>query len=129
MSSTGAVLTYGVQVSKRSLTLSQMHIILGTSATPIRYLDNSRDMSDELFNSNVAENLSLAEAIVRRILPTPTYISALYTLEEESENMLTALGNSQKPESEKKQLALEIQTSTTGLGEDIWYTRNTKKTS
>lgn len=82
--------------------------ILGTSATPIRYLDNSRDMSDELFNSNVAENLSLAEAIVRRILPSPIYISALYTLDEEAENLLTALGNSQKPESEKKQLALEI---------------------
>ncbi|WP_409304713.1 Helicase associated domain protein [Peribacillus sp. SCS-155] len=57
--------------------------ILGTSATPIRYLDENRDMSDELFNKNEAVSLSLAEAIVSKILPMPKYISALYTLEKE----------------------------------------------
>lgn len=57
--------------------------VLGTSATPIRYLDDNKDMSDELFDGNVAVNLSLAEALVRRILPMPIYISALYTLEDE----------------------------------------------
>jgi superfamily II DNA or RNA helicase len=98
---------WGAGVQKILETFPDAHI-LGTSATPIRYLDNSRDMSDELFNSNVAENLPLAEAIVRRILPSPTYISALYTLDEETESILTALDNSQKPESEKKQLALEV---------------------
>jgi hypothetical protein len=33
--------------------------VFGTTATPIRYLDDSRDMSDELFGGVVAEDLSL----------------------------------------------------------------------
>ena len=41
--------------------------VLGTTATPIRYLDGERDMSDELFDEE-AVNLSLAEAIQRNIL-------------------------------------------------------------
>ena len=52
----------------------------GTSATPIRYLDNRRDMAKELFEGNIAENLSLAQAITRNILPMPKYVCALYTL-------------------------------------------------
>ena len=39
--------------------------ILGLSATAIRYLDNQRDMSDELFSGNVASEMTLGEAIVR----------------------------------------------------------------
>jgi superfamily II DNA or RNA helicase len=77
--------------------------ILGTSATPVRYLDNSRDMCDELFRNNVAGNISLAEAIVRGILPSPTYISALCTLAEESENLLNSLKSCRKKETEIKE--------------------------
>jgi superfamily II DNA or RNA helicase len=36
--------------------------VLGLSATPIRYLDNQRDMSDELFDGNVASEMTLGEA-------------------------------------------------------------------
>ena len=68
---------------KRLLSCYNEAYILGTSATPIRYLDHNRDMSDELFEGNVAVNLSLSEALVRRILPMPIYISALYTLDDE----------------------------------------------
>jgi superfamily II DNA or RNA helicase len=82
--------------------------VLGTTATPIRYLDNSRDMREELFNGIVAENLSLPEAIVRRILPPPSYISALYTLDEEIEELTDILHKSKKSDDEKKQIATEI---------------------
>jgi len=58
---------------KRLLSCYNGAYILGTSATPIRYLDHNRDMSDELFEGNVAVNVSLSEALVRRILPMPTY--------------------------------------------------------
>jgi superfamily II DNA or RNA helicase len=75
--------------------------VLGTSATPIRYLDNERDMAEELFDSVVAVDLSLAEAIVRRILPAPTYISALYTLNEELETLLADVDASRRSEEEK----------------------------
>lgn len=37
--------------------------ILGLSATPIRYFDNLRDMSDEIFEGNVASEMTLEEAI------------------------------------------------------------------
>ena len=40
--------------------------ILGLSATNIRYLDNQRDMADELFDGNVASEMTIAEAIATR---------------------------------------------------------------
>ena len=59
--------------------------ILGLSATAIRYLDNQRDMSDELFDQNIASNISLGEAIVRGILPAPKYILTVYSYNQELE--------------------------------------------
>lgn len=48
--------------------------VLGLSATAIRYLDNQRDMADELFDGNVASEITLGEAIVRGILAAPKYV-------------------------------------------------------
>ena len=42
---------------------------LGLSATNIRYLDNQRNMAEELFEGNIASEMTLGEAIVREILP------------------------------------------------------------
>lgn len=53
--------------------------LLGLSATSVRYLDNRRDMSDELFEGNVASEMTLGEAIVKGILPSPVYVTALYS--------------------------------------------------
>ncbi len=77
--------------------------VLGTSATPVRYLDGNRDMGDELFDGNIAVNLSLADAIVKRILPAPIYIAALYTLAEELNDLLSVLKDSNKSEQEKQE--------------------------
>ena len=57
--------------------------VLGVSATPIRYLDDNRDMSEEIFNKDIASEITLAEAMLKGILPTPTYISALYSFGED----------------------------------------------
>ncbi len=84
--------------------------IFGSSATPIRYMDNSRDMSQELFKGNVAENLSLAQAIIKRILPMPKYVSALYTLDIETEILKEKINNSQHTETIKNKLLQEIDT-------------------
>jgi superfamily II DNA or RNA helicase len=84
----------------------------GTSATPIRYMDNARDMSVELFNSNVAENLSLAQAIVRNILPMPKYVCALYTVTEEMDKLKTKIFNSRSKADTKKRMLLELETKT-----------------
>ena len=51
--------------------------LLGLTATNIRYLDNNRDMAEELFDSRVASNMTLGEAVVRGILPTPKYVTTV----------------------------------------------------
>lgn len=51
---------------------------LGLTATNIRYLDNNRDMAEELFDSRVANNMPLGEAVVRDILPAPKYVTTVY---------------------------------------------------
>ena len=52
--------------------------LLGLTATNVRYLDNNRDMAEELFDGRVASDMTLGEAIVRGILPTPKYITTVY---------------------------------------------------
>ena len=81
---------------------------LGTSATPIRYLDNERDMGDELFGNNLAANLSLSEAIAKKILPAPTIVTALYTLEEEHGNLQELLQKSNLSQERKNVIQAEI---------------------
>ena len=51
---------------------------LGLTATNIRYLDNNRDMAEELFDSRVASDMTLGEAVVRGILPAPKYVTTVY---------------------------------------------------
>lgn len=53
--------------------------ILGLSATNVRYLDNQRDMADELFDDNIASYMTLGEAIVRGILNAPKYVLSVYS--------------------------------------------------
>ena len=51
---------------------------LGLTATNIRYLDNNRDMAEELFDSRVASNMTLGKAVVMGILPAPKYVTTVY---------------------------------------------------
>ncbi len=57
--------------------------IVGLSATNIRYLDNQRDMAWELFDGNIASELTLGEAIARGILPMPKYVLSIYSYQKE----------------------------------------------
>lgn len=59
--------------------------MLGLSATNIRYLDDQRDMADELFDGNIASELSLGEAIVRGILNPPKYVLSVFSYQKELE--------------------------------------------
>ena len=59
--------------------------ILGLSATNIRYLDNQRDMADELFDGNIASQMSLGEAIVRGILNPPKYVLSVFSYQKDLE--------------------------------------------
>ncbi|MCM1059363.1 MAG: Helicase associated domain protein [Eubacterium sp.] len=59
--------------------------MLGMSATNVRYLDNQRDMAEELFDGNIASEMTLGEAIVRGILKAPLYISTVFSYQKELE--------------------------------------------
>lgn len=59
--------------------------ILGLSATAIRYLDNQRDMVAELFDGNIASELTLGEAIVKGILNPPKYVLSVFSCQKDLE--------------------------------------------
>lgn len=57
--------------------------VIGTTATNVRYLDNCRDMAIEIFDNNLACKTNLIDAINDGVLPNPTYVTSLYSLDEE----------------------------------------------
>ena len=57
--------------------------LLGLTATNIRYLDNNRDMAEELFDGRIASEMTLGEAIVRGILPAPKYVTTVFRYQNE----------------------------------------------
>lgn len=81
---------------------------LGLSATPIRYLDGKRNMCEELFDGCVANEISLADAILNRILPLPRYIAGLYTYENEINELTRKIHNSSNTADEKKELLEKV---------------------
>ena len=52
--------------------------LLGLTATNIRYLDNNRDMAEELFDGHIASDMNIGEAVVRGILPASKYVTTVY---------------------------------------------------
>ena len=59
--------------------------VIGLTATRKRYLDKERDMTEELFDGNVASELSLSEAMLENLLPTPFYYNSKIACREELE--------------------------------------------
>lgn len=90
----------------RNLLAHYPHVpILGLSATNIRYLDNQRDMAVELFNGNIASEMTLGEAIVRGILHAPKYVLSIFPykkqLEKYEQRVKTAKNRAVRDEGEK----------------------------
>lgn len=74
--------------------------IFGTTATHFRYLEG-RDMAAELFESKIANNLELSDAIAKKILPPPVYVAAIYNLETVTNNFINKINATELIESEK----------------------------
>ena len=81
---------------------------IGFSATPIRFLDGKRNMAEELFNGCIANEISLADAILNRILPLPRYIAGLYTYDNEVNAITRKIENSRNTDEEKAKLLEEV---------------------
>lgn len=69
--------TWG-QAVKTMLSIYPDKKVLGVTATPIRFLDNCRDMTKELFDSEPIVELSLLDAIEKDILKKPKYVLSYY---------------------------------------------------
>ena len=67
--------------------------LLGLTATNIRYLDNNRDMAEELFDSRVASDMTLGEAVVRGILSAPKYVTTVYQYQKDLARYQTRVDN------------------------------------
>lgn len=74
--------------------------VLGATATPLR--SDSKDMAHLLFDNNIANSFSIHEAILKKILPMPKYISAIYDLSNEIELIKYKIKYCANNESEKK---------------------------
>lgn len=81
---------------------------IGFSATPIRFLDNKRNMAEELFDGCIANEIGLADAILNRILPLPRYIAGLYTYENAVNAINRKICQSYNGEKEKEKLLEEV---------------------
>ena len=80
--------------------------IFGTTATPIRYLDKGRDMSDEIFNHNVSSYITIGEAWSRSILPIPTFVTGLFNFHNIVVDAEERINNSKKLTLEEKRKRL-----------------------
>ena len=81
--------------------------VLGLSATPIRYLDNLRNMAEEVFEGNIASEISLPEALVDGLFEIPIYHQGLYSVREEEEKrraMIESLSDEEAKEALRKEL-------------------------
>lgn len=56
------------------LDMNKDAIVIGLSSTDIRYLDNHRNMAEELFDNNIASYMTLSETIEYNEHPAPMYV-------------------------------------------------------
>lgn len=80
--------------------------LLGTSATPIRYLDGERNMADELFDNRIASEMTIAEAWNRNILPTPTYVTGIFKFDRLIQETTDRINRSKNLSDEAKRIRI-----------------------
>lgn len=83
--------------------------IIGSSATPKRYDQEDEDMVDVLFSGNRVGRFDLETSITCRILNFPTYVSTLYSVIEDRENIIKQLNESKIKESKKKEIIEKLE--------------------
>ena len=79
--------------------------ILGTTATPIRHLEQ-RDMADEFFRGDVASTMSIADAWVRHILRVPRYIIGVISMDDTLSDYETRINKTKRVSQQQKNEAV-----------------------
>ena len=82
--------------------------VLGLSATPIRYLDKCRNVVNELFDGNLACDMSLSQAILDGILPMARYVCGVYSFQKNAESLNKKIEKNCNSDEEKKELLKEL---------------------
>lgn len=80
--------------------------VLGTTATPIRFLDDNRDMADELFGGNIASYMTLKDAWDRDILATPRFVTGLFEFDKVTADIEERISKSQRIDAKEKKVRL-----------------------
>ena len=83
--------------TQKLLALCPQAKLLGLTATNVRYLDNNRDMAEELFDGHVASEMSLGEAIARGILPAPKYVTTVFRYQQDLARYQNRVDNLRSP--------------------------------
>lgn len=78
--------------------------VFGATATSIRWLDNQRNMSDEIFFGNVANIITFEDAIRKEILQKPKYVIGVGDIKDELKDFENKLNNLDENNSEKNTL-------------------------
>lgn len=82
--------------------------VIGATATEIRYLDNARDMVEEIFDGIAVRGVDLATAIDKGILPTFKYITS-YLGTEDDYNAMREKCNMVHNEKKRKELSARLE--------------------
>lgn len=88
---------WGEAVNSLLKTYSEIPI-LGFSATNVRYLDSQRDMALELFDGNIASEMTLGEAVVKGILKPPKYVLSVFSYQKDLEKYQLRVKNAKHAE-------------------------------
>lgn len=98
--------------------------VLGLTATPVRYLDDARNMADELFDGNIAREMTLGEAVAEGILPIPEYVPVWYDyddmLTEYQDNIASIEDSKKRKELEETLQSLKNQLENSYGAKDIF---------
>lgn len=99
---------------------------IGLSATPVRYLDNARDMVQEVFDGNRVDGYTLPEAINKGILPTFRYVSVMYNFPQKISELKARVKSKDKGLTPELKNQIALQESTVSL-DDIMHRNILKK--
>ena len=80
--------------------------VLGTTATPIRFLDDNRDMADELFKGNIASYMTLKDAWDRNILAMPRFVTGLFEFDNVVSDIEERINNSKRIDEKERKIRL-----------------------
>ncbi len=83
--------------------------IFGTSATPIRYLDNGRDIAEEIFEGQVLSTLTVQDAWVRGILVPPVYVVSIEDFGKVKTDCVEKINSEYIPDEERQNMLLQLE--------------------